>query len=378
MVYRIYNGYTHQEGIYGQAEYKLLDGAISTFLAGSLNLTGYRKKDMFYYDEEHGTTPWQTFFGGTIKGGANWNIDRHNNIFVNGGFISKAPFLSRGVFLNPETSNAINPNPRNEKIGSFEIGYGFHSTIFSMTLNGYYTKWMDRCDRDTQKRAQINDGPMKGQYYSMSLEHVNAQHIGAELDFAFNPTRWLEIQGMLSIGDWKWLNNPKGYYYNEQGQPLSNLYNGTVATGVNAPDHVWSILNQKDRKVCGSAQTTGGLGVTFKPFKGFRIGADWTFSARNYSDYYLEASSSLVENGEITLADPWQIPWGNEFDLSCSYSFKIGGLNATLYGNVYNLFDHYYVKDAQNPYNENGTWSNATYTIYSFGRTFSLKLKVNF
>ncbi|MBD5303725.1 MAG: TonB-dependent receptor plug domain-containing protein [Bacteroides sp.] len=378
VVYRNYNGYTHQEGIYGQAEYKLLDGAISTFLAGSLNLTGYRKKDMFYYDEEHGTTPWQTFFGGTIKGGANWNIDRHNNIFVNGGFISKAPFLSRGVFLNPETSNAINPNPRNEKIGSFEIGYGFHSPIFSMTLNGYYTKWMDRCDRDTQKRAQINDGPMKGQYYSMSLEHVNAQHIGAELDFAFNPTRWLEIQGMLSIGDWKWLNNPKGYYYNEQGQPLSNLYNGTVATGVNAPDHVWSILNQKDRKVCGSAQTTGGLGVTFKPFKGFRIGADWTFSARNYSDYYLEASSSLVENGEITLADPWQIPWGNEFDLSCSYSFKIGGLNATLYGNVYNLFDHYYVKDAQNPYNENGTWSNATYTIYSFGRTFSLKLKVNF
>ena len=378
VVYRNYNGYTHQEGIYGQAEYKLLDGAISTFLAGSLNLTGYRKKDMFYYDEEHGTTPWQTFFGGTIKGGANWNIDRHNNIFVNGGFISKAPFLSRGVFLNPETSNAINPNPRNEKIGSFEIGYGFHSPIFSMTLNGYYTKWMDRCDRDTQKRAQINDGPMKGQYYSMSLEHVNAQHIGAELDFAFNPTRWLEIQGMLSIGDWKWLNNPKGYYYNEQGQPLSNLYNGTVATGVNAPDHVWSILNQKDRKVCGSAQTTGGLGVTFKPFKGFRIGADWTFSARNYSDYYLEATSSLVENGEITLADPWQIPWGNEFDLSCSYSFKIGGLNATLYGNVYNLFDHYYVKDAQNPYNENGTWSNATYTIYSFGRTFSLKLKVNF
>ncbi len=90
------------------------------------------------------------------------------------------------------------------------------------------------------------------------------------------------------------------------------------------------VLNQKNHKVCGSAQTTGGLGVTFKPFKGFRIGADWTFSARNYSDYFLDASSSLVQNGEITLADPWEIPWGNELDLSCSYSFKIGGLNATV------------------------------------------------
>ena len=53
-------------------------------------------------------------------------------------------------------------------------------------------------------------------------------------------------------------------------------------------------------------------------------------------------------------------------------------MNATLYANVYNLCDYYYVKDAQNPYNENGTWSNATYAVYSFGRTFSLKLKVNF
>ncbi len=101
-----------------------------------------------------------------------------------------------------------------------------------MTLNGYYTKWMDRCDRDTQKRGQFNGGPMNGEYFSMSLENVSAQHIGLELDFAFNPTPpALEIQGMFSWGDWKWLNNPKGYYYNEQGQPLASLTDGTLASG---------------------------------------------------------------------------------------------------------------------------------------------------
>lgn len=375
VVYRNYNGYTHQEGIYGQAEYKLLDGAITTLLAGSLNVTSYRKKDMFYYDEEHGTTPWKAFLGGTIKGGANWNIDRHNNVFVNGGYISKAPFLSRGVFLNPETSNAMNPKPKNEKIGSVEIGYGFSSPKFSLTVNGYYTKWMDRCDRDTQKRGQMSGDD--GNYYSLSLENVSAQHIGVELDFAYKPVKWFELQGMLSIGNWTWTNNPKGYYYNEQGQPLANILTGELASSVGAPDHAWSILNQKGHKVCGSAQTTGGLSVTFKPFKGFRIGADWTFSARNYADYYLDASS-LETNKELTLADPWRIPWGNEFDLSASYSFKIAGLNATLYGNVFNLFNYFYIKDAQTPYNINGTWENATYAVYSFGRTFSLRLKVNF
>lgn len=377
VVYRNYDGHTHQEGIYGQGEYKLLDGAITTILAGSLNVTGYQKVDRFYYDKEHGTTPWKSFLGGTIKGGANWNIDRHNNIFVNGGYISKAPFFSYGVFLKADLSNAINPNAKNEKIGSFEIGYGYHSPMFSMTVNGYFTKWMDRCDRDTQARGEITSGPDAGSYFSMSLQGVAAQHIGAELDFKFIPVRWMEVSGMLSMGDWKWTNNPKGYYYNEQGQPLSDPKTGAIADGVLAENHAWGILNQKNRKVCGSAQTTGALGVEFKPFKGFRIGADWTFSARNYSDYYLDGQN-LEANKPLTLKDPWQIPWGNQFDLSCSYRFKIGGLDATIYGNVYNLFDNYYIKDAQTPYSENGTWNNATFVIYSFGRTFSMKFKLNF
>ncbi len=246
-----------------------------------------------------------------------------------------------------------------------------------MTANGYFTKWMDRSDRETVKRGEIKTGPDAGSYFSLSLENVSAQHIGFELDFAYKPTRWLEIQGMFSWGDWKWTNNPKGYYYNEQGQPLKNINNGEVASGVLAEDHAWGVINQKNHKVCGSAQTTGGLGLTFRPFKGFRIGADWTFSARNYADYYLDASS-LEVNKSLTLSDPWEIPWGNELDLSCSYKFKMAGLDATIYGNVYNLFNYYYVKDAQCPYDVKGTWSNATYAIYSFGRTFSLRLKVNF
>ena len=31
--------------------------------------------------------------GGTIKGGANWNIDAKSNIFANAGFFSKQPNL---------------------------------------------------------------------------------------------------------------------------------------------------------------------------------------------------------------------------------------------------------------------------------------------
>ncbi len=376
VVYRDYNGHTHQEGIYGQGEYKLLDGAVTTILAGSLNVTGYQRIDHFYYDKEHAKSPWKTFLGGTIKGGANWNIDRHNNVFVNGGYISKAPFFSNGVFLSSAVSNAINPNPKNEKIGSVEVGYGFHSPVFSMTINGYFTKWMDKCDRETQKSGEISSGAHAGERYTMNLEKVSARHMGVELDFTYVPTQWFELNGMFSWGDWQWDNNAKGYFYNDQGQPLKNLQ-GDLASGIRAEDHAWAILNQKGVKVGGSAQTTAALGVTFKPFKGFRIGADWTMAARNYSDYAV-SGSNLNPNTELNVCDPWEIPWGNELDLSCSYKFKVGGLDATVYGNVYNLFNYNFVKDATTNFDTPGTWSNAYKVLYSFGRTFSLRFKLSF
>ncbi|MDE6578311.1 MAG: TonB-dependent receptor plug domain-containing protein [Muribaculaceae bacterium] len=376
IVYRNYQGKTHQEGIYGQGEYKILDGAITTILAGSLNLTTYQRIDHFYYDAEHAKSPTRTFLGGTIKGGANWNIDRHNNLFINGGFISKAPFFSNGVFLSSATSNAINPNPKNEKIGSVELGYGYHSPKFSLQLNAYYTRWMDRTDRDTQRSGEITTGEYAGERYTINLENVQAQHLGAEVDFTYKPTDWFELQGMFAWGDWTWANNTKGYFYNSQGQPLKNTM-GALASGIKAEDHAWAIVNQKGVKIGGSAQTTGALGVTFRPFKGFRIGADWTMSARNYSDYSVNGSD-LSGGAILNVADPWNIPWGNEFDLSASYRFKMGKLDATLYGNVYNLFNYYYVKDATTNYNVAGAWDNAYKVFYSFGRTFSLRLKVNF
>ncbi|MDE5876300.1 MAG: TonB-dependent receptor [Muribaculaceae bacterium] len=373
IVYRNYNGHTHQEGIYAQAEYKALEGALTTILSGSLSNTGYQRIDHFYYDDAHAKSDALNFMGGTIKAGANYNINRHNNVFINGGYISKAPFFSGGAFLQSTTSNATNPNALNEKIGTIEIGYGFHSPVFSATLNGYWTKWIDKT---STRSGDITTGEHAGERFYMNMEGVNARHMGLELNFKWIPARWIDIDGMLSLGDWVWDSDATGYFYNEQGQPLKNLQ-GDLAEGVLAPDHAKAILNQKGVHVGGSAQTTGAIGVTFKPFKGFRIGGDWTFNARNYSDYQINASN-FTPGGVINVAEPWRIPWGNQFDMSCSYAFKMAGLDATIYGNVYNLFNYYYVKDAYTSSDTPGTWQNAYRIFYSFGRTFSVRLKISF
>lgn len=376
IVYRNYKGYVAQEGAYAQAEYTALDNRLTAILAGALNVTSYWRRDKFFYDKEHERSKTKSFLGGTIKGGVNYNINRHNNVYVNGGYISRAPFFSYGVFLSSASSNLINPDAKNSKIGSVELGYGFHSPKFSANVNLYYTKWLDKSDKTTTRSGEIRQGPLAGQYYYISLSGVNARHLGAEVNAKYIPTHWVEFDAMFSIGDWTWDSDPTGYFYTNDGQPLADL-RGTIASGILAPDHKRATLYQKGRKIGGSAQTTGFFGVTFRPFKGFRIGADWTCSARNYSDYEV-SSSSYEGNDEIFVAKPWKIPFGNELDLNVSYRFKIGGVNATVYGNVNNLFNNYYVKDAFTLSDTDGTWNNAFRVFYSYGRSFSVKLKINF
>ena len=97
--------------------------------------------------------------------------------------------------------------------------------------------------------------------------------------------------------------------------------------------------------------------------------------ANNYADFYL--GSSAIANSVVEVKDPWKIPVGHQLDISASYSFKIGKVNATIYGNVNNLYNYNYVMDAQCAYDANG-WEDCYAVMYSFGRTYTVRLKVNF
>ncbi len=373
VVARNYDGYTAQEGAYAQAEYSMLNKKLNLVLSGALNNNTYWRRDYFFYDKANERSETMNFIGGTIKGGANYNIDRHNNVFFNAGYISRAPFFSGGVFLNSQNSNITNPDAVNEKVVSFEAGYGFRSRYFALTLNGYYTRWMDRT---MAKGGYIETGEHAGDRYVFNMEGVGSRHMGLELNATYLPTSWLEINGMLSLGDWEWDSNATGYFYNQDGEPLSST-TGSIASGIMAPDHLWATLEQKGVKVGGSAQTTAALGLVVKPFQGMKLGFDWTCAARNYSDLNITAST-LQNGGTIVAGEPWRIPWGHSLDISASYRFNIGGLDATVFSNVNNLYDYNYVTQAYCPVSAIGTWENAYQVFYSFGRTYSLRLRVNF
>ena len=365
IVYRDYDGHTMQEGVFAQLEWT--KNKWNAFVSGSLSNTSYWRVDRFYYDEEHQKSDKINFLGYTAKGGVNWNFSRQSNVFLNVGYISRAPFFSGGAFLQSTTSNILNPEAINEKVFSVEGGYGLKSEKFALNVNAYYTLWLDKTIVRSSFMRDMND------YARVNLSGVDARHMGIELDFRYKPLRWMNVTGMLSVGDWIWTSDAKGYVYDSQGNPLANT-SGKPASGIMADDHMFITLNQKDVHVGGSAQTTAALGLDFYPMRGLRMSANWNAYANNYADFYVPNVGSI---SSVTVNDPWRIPWGHQLDLSASYSFKIGGVNATLYANVNNLYDYNYIMDAQCEAGAT-TWDQAYAVMYSFGRTYTLKLKIRF
>jgi hypothetical protein len=114
IISRDYDGLVLSGGLFAQLEYTT--GNLSSFVAVSGTNTNYKRRDRFYYDNE--TSSGIDFLGGTVKGGANYNIDEYHNVFANVGVISRAPYFSN-VFLADDYSNVINEGAVNEKVYSF-------------------------------------------------------------------------------------------------------------------------------------------------------------------------------------------------------------------------------------------------------------------
>ena len=366
VVYRDYDSHIVQKGLFSQIEYS--KDKLSAFLSGTLSTSRYWRYDRFYYDEAHAESETVNFTSGSIKAGANYNLNAYNNVFANIGYISRAPFFNGGVFLMSQSSNEINKDATNEKAFSVELGYGFRKDWLYVALNAYYTTWMDKT---TSKSGYMNNNT---EMYTMSMTGVNAKHMGVELDVVAKPASWATLRGMLSLGNWKWANNATAYFYNSATQPLANITTGAVASAVGAPDHLKFTLNQDGIHVGGSAQTTAALGADIRIAPSLSVGGDYTYYARLYADYSLPTYGG---GGEFTLKEPWKVPAAGQLDLNARYDFMIGTCKASIIGVVKNVFDYEYIQDAFYD-GSNTDWKDAYRVFYAFGRTFSVRLKLAF
>jgi len=344
-IYYYNRDYVESGGVFAQAEYSKNDFTAFVTLSGSENAD--KRTDYFTYlnSDPNRSTPWVNFTTYQAKAGANYNINSQMNLYANVGYLTKPPYFGN-VFEN--FTNQINKAAVNEKLFSYELGYGFKTSTFSAKVDLYRTSYMDKAFASTYADLTTN------QIYTANVTGVDEMHQGAEFELRWRPVKEITLGGMLSLGD---------YYYTKNAGPV-NVYDNTH-TVVSQVDEIFL----KNEKVTDIAQTLAAGFAEVNVVPQLKIGVTYNYYG-NYTAYV------PFQNYGSAGLHPYILPNYSNWDLNGAYKFKMAGFDAELIGTVNNLLNSKYIQDAGD-YNVTGDPSKLS-VYYNLERRFTTTLKVRF
>ena len=280
-----------------------------------------------------------------VKGGALYNVNENLGVFINSGYVQKAPILDNVITYD----GVVATDPDNEKFLHNEVGVNFGTQKLGVRVSAYDTDWQDR---NLTKSVQTGQGS-SGDTDVIFLKGVNQKHQGLEIETKIQPNDMIELDLIASFGNWKFEGDADGTYqeneYNDEGQVI----------GYQTTDYAYAL----DGLYVGDMpQTAYILGVTLKPIKGLRLQALYKTYDKNYSDWSPDARE--IEDGVADRSQVWEAPGYSKLDLHASYKLPIKGYDISLNAHVFNALDEVFVQDAVDNSKYNG-WGSKEHLAHN-------------
>jgi outer membrane cobalamin receptor len=307
------DGFVRWSGVFGQLEYSNDD--LSVFVQGAVSNQGFQREEFFNEIPGNQKTDWKNISGGNIKGGANYNIDAKNNVYVNAGTYSKQPNFD-AVYIN--YGNNLNPDLRNEEVIGLEAGYGYRSSNFNFNVNIYKTTWKDRFLRDGVRVDGVNGN---ANYYG--IEQV---HTGIEFDGVYEISPFVKVEGMLTLGNYEYGGDVTADVFDSSNTLLGS-----------------SVIYLDGVKVGDAAQTTSRVNLIVTPSDLFKFNISMFNASDLYADFNVEDFTSPEDEAMM-------LPSYDLFDFGASYKLDIAGETIYLRANINNIFDNYYFAESATNY----------------------------
>ena len=339
-------GFVKWAGVNGLVEYA--GDNITAVLQAGLSNQQFQREDRFA-NVDNPISDKANLGGGYLKGGINYNFNAKSNVFANVGFIDRQPLFD-AVF--PNYGNDINPDLQNERIESFEIGYGYNGKKLRLNVNAYNTNWGNRFVSRSLSNQQGVDG--FAQFRNIDVTHKG---IEAEATYRVGSTK---LRGMLSIGDWTYTKDFEAELFDENQQ--------SIGTGK---------LYTKGAKVGDAAQFVGLIGLDQSLGSNIKFDIDYRFVDGLYADYSITDSAFTNPDNKGAL----QLPSYGLVDLGATFYAKNGW---SLRANINNLLDETYIAESNSNIHAepgNTTWNGIDVrnsVWFGFGRTWNVSLKKKF
>ena len=366
-------------GLFQQMEYNT--GNWSAFVNISFSSTGYKRIDYFrpmdlvlndtlmvqalsYGDTilnngneytvdspeaRHTESKWKWIPGYTLKTGLNYNLDEFNNVFMNVGYLEKAPKF-RNIF---DFDNSLFANIRNEKVAAIEFGHSYSSNKVSSNLNLYHTQW--------RNKPQSGSAVVGGEPIMYNINGINALHKGVEFDFSIKISEKFSLEFLSSVGDWRWTSGDTIRSYDDNNQLIGLDY--FDASGVHVGD---------------AAQLQLGSSLRYQ----FDKNAYIKLKAMRFDNHYADFNPFDLQ-GEDVGRDSWKTPAYSLLDLHGGYRFRYAGMLLDFKINILNVLNTIYISDALN--NDSYISGNqfnfdaaSASVFFGMGRRLTSSLKISF
>jgi len=270
-------------------------------------------------------------------------------VFFNAGLISRQPMFD-AVF--PNFANNVNEDLQNEEIRSIELGYGYTSRDLVLNANVYSTNWGNRFISRSLANQQGVDG-------FAQFRDIDVQHNGIELEAKHYTTNRLTLNGMVSIGDWRYTKNFTSTLYDEN--------QNEIGTGT---------LYLKGAKVGDAAQFVANLGADYKVTKNINVDAGYRFVDGLYADYSIldDEFTTPDNNGALKLPSYGLLDLGLTVRAG-KFQFRT---------NINNALNTTYIAESNTNIHADAnsdTWNGVdtrNFVWFGFGRTWNASLKYTF
>lgn len=293
---------------HGQIEYN--KNHISAYAQAAISTQGYQRFD-YMKDKDLPKTDMKYKMGYDVKGGLNYYFNEHHYVMGNAGFFQRQPLFSAVFYTN---KNVKDPSISNEKITSFEIGYGYKSTNFNASVTLYDTTWDNFSKTATLRTSDISKNRQA------NIPGISEIHKGVEV--AMNAKLWnrLTLAYNMQVGDW--------YVKDDVQAALVDEITGAVVE-----TKTLHIKNYKVGGGSGAAQFTADLKADLKVTDWMKLNGSYHYNANQYSDYKPDTTDPLVK-----------LPDYGVLALGASTNFKLkNGHSLGLKFGINNVLDKTYI-----------------------------------
>lgn len=267
-----YESNIHKSSAWLQATMNLKK--LDFFVAGRFDYTHFwRKSNMKNgrFPDSYGVGTGYNFLNYAVKGGLTYKIDGRNYVFVNGNYMTRAPYF-RNAYTSARTRDDLVPGIKSETIYGGEGGYMLRAPKVKIKAVGFYTKFKDQ----TFNRSFYLDNAIPGQegtsggFVNYIMTGIEKQHAGVEIAAEYALKNGITFSGAFAWGEYIYTSRPKISVYLDSD--LTQLVDDQTAY-------------LKNFFVSGSPQLAANIGIRYQSRQFWSLSVNFNYFANNWSDF---------------------------------------------------------------------------------------------